>query len=201
MKEYSVVTEAEVFLLADQSLNDAIDQVGEGQWAMHLPAWFQVGRTDSDPTLRRIVNYHAYDEAWIPDTLAGLTLAEVGSKYDGDLVRTNPAAAYTALRTKATAAVHAMTDPERIVHLTYGDFPAREYLRHITSFRGFRAYDILKLIGKPTKLPDKLVQGMWELLSPDMEDWRKIGVYPAAVAVADNASLQDRLVALSGRQP
>lgn len=45
------------------------------------------------------------------------------------------------------------------------------------------------------------VQGMWDELSPDMDEWRTLGVYKAAVPVPDDAPLQDRLIAFSGRDP
>ena len=92
-------------------------------------------------------------------------------------------------------------DPDRLVHLSYGDFPAAEYLRHVTSFRGFRVFDIARWIGAGTEMPPDLVQGMWDVLGPDMEAWRAIGVYQAAVPVPDDAPLQDRLLGLSGRDP
>lgn len=195
------MNEAQTFLLADQTLSHVIDQIKPDQWSMHMPAWFQAGRTQTDPDLRTIINYHAYDEAWVPDTLAGRTIDQVGTKHDGDLLGQDPAAAYRALRDQAAEAVNAIADLDRPVHLTYGDYPTREYLLHITSFRGFRAYDIAKLIGAPTKLPDELVQGMWDLLSPHAQEWHQMGVYPAAVQVPETASLQDKLVAMSGRQP
>jgi hypothetical protein len=42
---------------------------------------------------------------------------------------------------------------------------------------------------------------MWDELAPEAEAWRAMGVYGPAVAVPDDASLQDRLLALSGREP
>ena len=195
------MTEQELFIRADEALVNVIEKIQPGQWGMKLPDWFQTGRTQHDPTLRDIINYHAYDEAWVPDTLAGKTVNEVGDKHDGDLLGDDPQAAYALLADEAKNAVQTLPDPNVTVHLTYGDFPAREYLRHISSFRGFRAFDIARLIGAGTKLPDDLVRGLWDLLSPDIEEWRKIGVYHAAVAVPDDAPLQDKLIALSGRQP
>lgn len=195
------MTEQELFIAADQALTTVIAKIADEQWEMKLPEWFQVGRTQHDPTLRDIINYHAYDEAWVPDTLAGKSIQQIGDKYDGDLLGNDPKASYHRLAERAESAVRDLSNPDQTVHLTYGDFPAREYLRHISSFRGFRAFDIARLIGADTKLPPALVQGMWDLLSPDMEEWRKIGVYGPAVAVPDGASLQDKLIALSGRQP
>ena len=98
-------------------------------------------------------------------------------------------------------AVRTLTDLDRTVHLTYGDYPAGEYLKHITSFRGFRVYDLAKLIGADTTMPADLVQGMWDELSPSIEEWRQMGIFGPAVMVPQDASLQDRLLGLAGRDP
>jgi hypothetical protein len=87
------------------------------------------------------------------------------------------------------------------VHLSYGDFPTREYLKHITYFRGGRVYDIARFMGADTSLPADLVQGLWDELAPQAEEWRKMSVFGPAVEVPDDAPLQDRLLALTGRDP
>ncbi len=194
------MTEAEVFILADQALVAAVDQIKDDQWGMKLPGWFQVGQTQTELDLRKIINYHAYDEAWVPDVLAGKTKDEVGDKYDGDLLGADPKASFHKLAEVALQAVRALDNPDKNVHLSYGDFPAREYLKHITSFRGFRAYDIAKLIGVDTKLPDELLQGMWDEIKPEAEQWRAMGVFGVEIPVPDGAPLQQRLLGISGRE-
>ncbi len=192
------MVERDVFILAERSLAEVIDQVREDQWEQRQPEWFHTGG-QGDASLREIVNYHAYDAAWVPDVLAGKTMAEVGDRYEH--LKSDGAGEYRAHSDAAVTAAERLEDPERVVHLSYGDFPAREYLRHITSFRGFRVFDIAKWIGVSTEMPPALVKGMWEVLSPDMETWRAMGVYREAVPIADDAPLQDRLLALSGRDP
>ncbi len=88
-----------------------------------------------------------------------------------------------------------------MVHLSFGDFPAREYFWQINSFRGLRAVDIARVIGADTTLPDELVQGLWEEIAPHAEEWRGMGIFPAAVEVPDDAPLQERLLGLTGREP
>ncbi|MEO8897312.1 MAG: TIGR03086 family protein [Candidatus Dormibacter sp.] len=192
------MAERDVFILSEQALADVIDQVRPEQWDLPKPEWFATGG-QGDATLRQIVNYHAYDSAWVPDVLAAKTTAEVGDALEH--IKTDADADYRRYSAAAIAAARELDDPERIVHLSYGDFPAREYLRHTTSFRGFRAYDIARWIGAGTQLPAGLVQGMWDELAPDMEAWRAMGVYGPAVPVPDDAPLQDRLLGLSGRDP
>jgi hypothetical protein len=192
------MAERDVFILAERALANVIDQVRPEQWEQRKPEWFHSGGL-ADASLRDVVNYHAYDSAWVPDTLAGRTTAEVGDVYEP--LKTTAAPEYRVHSDAAIAAAQALDEPQRVVHLTYGDFPAAEYLRHCTSFRGFRVFDIARWIGASTEMPPDLVQGMWDLLSPDMEAWRALGVYRAAVPVPDDAPLQDRLLGLAGRDP
>jgi uncharacterized protein (TIGR03086 family) len=193
------MTEQDVFVLADEALKAVVDQIRDDQWDQQVPAEMTPRRPGS--TLRTVVNYHAYDDAWVPDVLAGKTKEEVGDKYDGDLLGDHPKLNFASIVESAVLAVRAFDDPERVVHLSYGDYPAREYLKHITSFRGLRAHDLAKFIGADTTLPADLVQGLWDEIAPEAEQWRQIGVYGPAVAVPADAPLQDRLLGLTGRQP
>ncbi len=191
--------EQEVFIASDRALNDIIQQITNEQWEFAIPAWFQTGRKQENMTLRTIVNYHAFDDAWVPDVLSGMTAAEVGAKYDGDLLGSDPRASFLAIVDKAVAAVEECKDLDQTTHLSYGDFPARDYLTHISMFRGFRVYDIAKLIGANTKMSDDLVQGLWDILSPHEDEYRAMGVFRPKVEVPADADLQTRLLAMSGR--
>jgi uncharacterized protein (TIGR03086 family) len=192
------VTEQQVFVLADHALKAVIDQIRDDQWDLVVPE--DMTRTPGI-TLRALVNYHAYDDAWVPDVLAGKTKDEIGDKYDGDLLGDHPKLNFASIAETAVLAVRDFDALDRTVHLSYGDWPAREYLKHITSFRGLRAYDIAKFIGADTTLPPDLVQGLWDEIAPSAEEWRKLGVYGPAVPVPEDAPLQDRLLGLTGRRP
>lgn len=195
------MSEQEVFILADRALKHVIDQIRDDQWDMEMPPTFS-RRGGGPVSLRAIVNYHAYDDAWVPDMLAGKTMEEAGAtKYDGDLLRDDPKGNFGRLVEAACAAARALDDVGRTVHCTYGDYPAREYLWHITSFRGLRVHDIARAMGIDTTMPPDLVQGLWDELSPHAEEWRAIGVFGPAVAVPDDAGLQARLLGMTGRQP
>lgn len=197
--------EQDLFVAADQALNDVVDQIRDDQWSQHMPSDFAtMGGGAERLTLREVINYHAYDDAWVPDTLSGRTMEEVGKdKYSGDLLGDDPKATFASLVQRACAAVEALSDEdlERTTHLSYGDFPAREYLWHISTFRGLRAHDIAAVIGASTRLPDDLVEGLWHLLEPHAEEWRKMGVFGPRVDVPADAPLQDRLLGLTGRHP
>lgn len=196
------MNEQQVFILADEALNKVVSQIEDNQWDMEMPADFQMHKRPESIKLREVINYHAYDDAWVSDILSGKTMAEVGKdKFDGDLLGDDPKANFSKIVAKAVEAARQLDDPERITHLSYGDFKAKEYLMHITLYRGFRVHDLAKVIGIDTTMPPNLVQGMWDILKPQAEMLRKMGVFKAEVMVAEDASMQDKLLAMSGRQP
>jgi len=193
------VDERDVFILADEALKGVVDQIREDQWDLAVPTEMTPRLPGS--SLRKVIAYHAYDDAWVPDVLAGRTVEEVGAEWDGDLLGDHPKLNFASIVETAVLAVRGFDDLDRIVHLSYGDYPAREYLKHITSFRGLRVYDLSLFIGAGATMPAALVQGLWDELSPRAEEWRELGVYGPRVVVPDDAPLQDRLLGLTGRQP
>ena len=191
--------ERDVFILADVALKGVVDQIRDDQWDAVVPAELTPRQPGS--TLRRVIGYHACDDAWVPDVLAGRTIEEVRAAWDGDLLGDHPKLNFAGIVETAVLAVRGLDALDRIVHLSYGDYPAREYLKHITSFRGLRVHDLSRFIGADTAMPAALVQGLWDELSPQAEEWRRMGVYGPRVEVPDDAPLQDRLLGLTGRQP
>ena len=196
------MAEPDVFVLADQALARVVAQIRPDQWDMVLPGTFATRSRPEPPSLRAIVNYHAYDDAWVPDVLAGRTMEEAGAdKFDGDLLGDDPVASFGVIVERACAAASAVTDLDAVAHLSFGDYAVREYFWQINSFRALRAHDIAKEIGVDPALPDELVQGVWDEVSPHAEEWRSIGVFPAPVPVPADAPLLDRLLGLTGRPP
>ena len=194
--------ENEVFVLADRTLDGVVQRIRDEQWSMVMPENFLTRVSDHRPTLREIIDYHAYDDAWIPDMLAGRSMREVGEDaFKGDLLGANPKGNFSNIVNTACAAALALNDLDRTVHCSFGDFPARDYFLQINLFRGSRAHDIARVLGIDPQLPEELVQALWEEVSPHAEEWRKIGVFPAAVPVPESAPLLSRLLGLTGRQP
>jgi uncharacterized protein (TIGR03086 family) len=201
------VNEPELFVLADRRLNEVVQQIGDDQWSLAIPEWIRLASTTdrSTLTLRTLINYHAYDDMWVPDVVAGRTMAEVGAerwKHE-DLLGDEPKPAFARIVERSVAAVQALSpqDLDRTAHLSFGDFTLREYFWQITQFRVFRAYEFAVLIGVDPTLPIELVRGVRAQLEPNIEAWRAIGVFAPEVPVPADASEQDRLLGLSGRAP
>jgi hypothetical protein len=185
----------ELFLQSDAALRSVIDRIQPEQLALLAPAgWSRA----ENPTLRDILAYHAFDEAWVPDVLAGRAITEVGDKYAGELLGDDPVAAYGRINDLATAAVLANDDPEATAHLSYGDFTVGEALEHMSIYRAFQAWSIAKFIGLHYSLPPGLVEGLWERVMPNVETWRSMGVFGPEVEVPADADRETQLLGKTG---
>ena len=83
-----LMNSAELFVLSEEALTEIVDQIRDEQWDLKTPA--EMTLQEGEWTVRKLINYHVYDDSWVPETLAGKTIEEVGTKYDGDLLGDDP---------------------------------------------------------------------------------------------------------------
>jgi hypothetical protein len=190
------MTKQELFIRSNEELLKVIDKISEDNWNLDMPK----GSSRKPTKLNQAVRYHTYDDAWVPDVLDGKNKEEVGDKYDYLLNNEEIKQNYKKYNEIANEAVKNFKDLEKITHLSYGDYPAKDYLQHIISFRSFRAYDIAKLIGIELKLPEDYIRALIDEFTPVLDLYRSMGVFPPEVKVPDDASLQTKLFAMIGRQ-
>jgi hypothetical protein len=174
-----------------------IAQIADDQWDLMMPSKI----TREPMSLTTVVRYHIWDSAWIPDGLAGKTIADVGDSHDHLLKLPNNQLknSFVIHNKQAIEAVRDLYDLNRVVHLTYGDFPAREYLQHNISVRAFWSYDIAKLIGIDSTMADDFVQALMDEFRPAVDTYRRMHHFPPEVKVPSEASLQTKLLAMVGR--
>jgi hypothetical protein len=123
--ERNDMNERDVFVLADWALARVVARITPEQWDRTLPATFAVRGTDTAPTLRQVIAYHAYDDAWVPDMLAGRTMGEAGAdRFDGDLLGDDPVARFEAI-VEAACAAAATADLDGPAHLSFGEYSVR----------------------------------------------------------------------------
>ncbi len=146
---------ATLFLHADAALREVVDQLDPSDFSASVPKeWSQL----ESPTLLGILGRHAYDEAWVPDVIAGRAASDGDPYADADLLSEDPIASYDALNDKATAAVRA-GEFAKTFHFTYGDYPADEGLAHLATYRAFQAWSIAMKFGIPFHLSPELIEG------------------------------------------
>jgi hypothetical protein len=185
----------ELFLQADAALRSVIDRISPDQLDQPAPAEWSM---TPNPTLRDILAAHARDEAWVPDVLLGRTIEDAGGTYDGDLLGDDPIGRYDRLNDVATAAVNEDLDPDKVVHMSYGDYPLSEYLEHISTYRAFQAWSIARHLGWDYALPDTLVDLLWEVIGPQIDDFRAMGVFPPEIKPPHGADRETLLLCRVG---
>lgn len=200
-----IPTEPEVFCLAEDALTAVVAAIGPDQWDAVVPKEMLTWGPDREVRLRELVAQDAHDDAWVPDMLAGRTMDEVNvageDPYAGDLLGDDPTGAFTVLAERAKTAARTLDDLDRVVHCSFGDFPAREYLCQVNSYRGLLAVDIARLVGADDTLPDALVEGLIAELTPRIEGWRAMGLFGPEQPVGPGATRQQQLLGMTGRRP
>lgn len=197
-----MIREAEVFVLADQAAVEVFGRIREEHWDTELAPLFDMPGADQPTPLRQAVNHHAYDDAWVPDMLAGRTMDEVGrDRFAGDLLGSDPHGNLTRIAAAACQAARQVTDRDAIVHCSYGDVPAWDYFWQLNIARSLAAHDVADHIGVDCPLSEELSRGMWEGTAPSAEMWRSFGIFREPVPVSEDAPWRDRFLGLTGRRP
>src|SRR5687768_16642542 len=76
----------ELFNRATQEFDDRVQAVRADQWGDPTP--------DTEWDVRTLVNHLVVEQLWVPETLAGRTVEEVGGRLDGDHTGDDPIASW-----------------------------------------------------------------------------------------------------------
>ncbi len=97
--------------------------IGDDQWSRPTPCeqW----------DVRALVNHVTGEALWAPPLFAGATIAEVGDRFDGDVLGDDPKGRWRAAAAEAVAAVSREGWLEQTVHLSFGDFSGRFYAEQL----------------------------------------------------------------------
>jgi uncharacterized protein (TIGR03086 family) len=169
-----------------------VGRIGDHQWQAPTP--------DEDWTVRDLVNHVVAEDLWAPLLLAGSTIAEVGDRFDGDVLGAEPAAAWAAASAGAVRAVGQDRAMDRIVHLSFGDVPGREYTLQLFADHLIHAWDLARAIGADARLDDELVASCASWFAAVEDAYRGAGAIAARPPVADGADAQTVLLACFGRR-
>jgi uncharacterized protein (TIGR03086 family) len=149
-------------------------------------------------TVRDLVNHLVSEQRWAVSLLGGATLAEVGDRFDGDLLGDDPVGAWDTASREARQAAAAV-DLDRVVHLSYGAVPASSYLFEMAADALVHAWDLARGIGADERLDPELVAVVYDAMAPRAGELAASGLFAPPVPVADDADTQTRLLALTGR--
>lgn len=182
---------AGLFRRGVEEFDRRVSAVADGQWSNHTPC--------SEWSVRDLVNHVTAEDLWAPPLLEGRTLAEVGDRFDGDILGDDPKAVWERARDGALSAA-ADTAGDSPVHTSMGEIQASEYLAQLFSDHVVHAWDLARGIGADDTLDPELVAHCDRLARPYEEIMRSAGVFGETVDTPPGADPQTRLLALYGRQ-
>src|SRR5215471_18124685 len=169
--------------------------VGPGQWHNDTPC--------SEWDVRTLVHHLLSEQRWVPPMFEGLTIKQVGDRYDGDLMG-GDAATWPGLVASAMAEAHAVVALpgalERTVHLSFGDASGQEYVTQLTADLAIHAWDLARATGQDDTLDPNAVALLlpWAAANADM--LAGSGMFGTRIDVGSDAPDDVRLLGLLGRR-
>jgi uncharacterized protein (TIGR03086 family) len=184
------MTEATDFRRASEGFVERARAIGSGQWRAATPC------TEWD--MRALVNHVTGEYLWVGELMAGRTIAEVGSRLDGDLLGDEPLQVLMRAQGDAVAALEQPGALGTTVHLSFGETPAAEYAKQMTLDSVIHSWDLARATGGDERLDPELVDICYPELQKTAGDWRAAGVFGPETSPSDGTT-QAKLLALSGR--
>jgi uncharacterized protein (TIGR03086 family) len=181
-----------LFRRAVDTFGSHVHAISAGQWHDPTP--------DTEWDVRMLVNHVTVEQLWVPPLVGGSTVANVGSRLDGDQLGQDPVAVWDEAVDASIAAFGAPGALERAVALSSGDRPTEDYVWEMTTDALIHSWDLARGIGADDALDAELSQIIYDRTLPFAEHLQETGMFAPIVPVADDAPLQIRLLAIFGRE-
>lgn len=159
----------------------------------------------SEWSVRDLVHHLVYEWVWVRPMLAGRTIADVGDRFEGDLLGSDPA---SAARSAAADAVLAESEPgasDGTVHASFGDIPAQAYLWQQLAEHVIHGWDLATALGVEYQPPEDALQAVAQWWTGVAGLYRQAGVTAPPVPLTGSslrtASPLERFIAETGRDP
>jgi len=182
---------AELHAQALAATGHVVDGVAADRWHAATPC--------PDWDARGLVNHLVSGNLWAVELATGGTIEGVGSRLDGDLLGSDPAAAYAASATAAAAAFRRPGALDASCAVSYGPVSGSVYAGHRFLDVLVHGWDLAVATGQDYRLDAKLMQACRQVIEPQLEAFRSAGAFGPAVAVPADASAQTQFLALLGR--
>jgi uncharacterized protein (TIGR03086 family) len=169
-----------------------VHAVGSGQWHDPTPC--------DDWDVRTLVNHVAVEQLWVPPLAGGASVADIGSRLDGDQLGDDPVAAWDTALAESVRAFGAAGALDGTVSVSSGEKPTSEYCWEMTTDALIHSWDLARAIGADEQLDPELSELVYEGILPIAEHLQETGMFKPRVPVPDDAPLQTKLLALFGRR-
>jgi uncharacterized protein (TIGR03086 family) len=168
--------------------------VGPGQWHDGTPC--------SQWDVRALVHHLLYEQRWAPPLLEGLTLEQVGDRFEGDLMGEDESAWPGLLAASIEQAHAAVAQPgalDRTVHLSFGDVSGQEYVIQLTTDLAIHAWDLARATGQDYTLDPGAVTVLLSWTEANTGLLAASGLFGSPIDAGADAPDDVRLLGLLGR--
>ncbi|WP_228515256.1 TIGR03086 family metal-binding protein [Agreia pratensis] len=151
---------------------------------------------DSDWNTRQLVTHVIEEQQWVPLLLEGRSLRQARSlkrPLSSDL------AAEWDRYSKAATVAWQSAAPDAQVQLSYDTVTVTEYLREQVSDVTIHTWDLARATRSAETIDEELIAAVWTVFEPQKETLEASGLFSSPVPVPEHASLQSKLLALTGR--
>jgi len=172
-----------------------VAEVGPGHWHDGTPC--------SQWDVRTLVHHLLYEQRWVPPLLAGLTIEQVGDRFEGDLMGEDASAWPGLLASSIEQAHAAAAQPgalDRTVHLSFGDASGREYVIQLTADLAIHAWDLARATGQDDTLDRDVVTLLLPWAQANAGLLTASGMFGSRIEVGPDAPDDVRLLGLLGRR-
>jgi len=169
--------------------------VGPEQWHDDTPC--------AEWDVRTLVHHLLSEQRWVPPLFEGLTIEQVGDRFEGDLMG-DDASAWPGLLASAIEEAHAaVAQPgalDRTVHLSFGEASGREYVMQLTADLAIHAWDLARATGQGDALDPGAVTLLLLWTEANAELLAASGMFGSRIDVGPDAPDDVRLLGLLGRR-
>ncbi len=173
--------QAEIFIQADQLFNDYVTQI-DAKWNTMVPS-------TPEWSVEQLVSHVTSNNEALTTLLGGSPVTAEGD------IETH----WTQSAETAEAAANEQNDPTVMVAAAAGPSSVGDTLLTNAADRTLHSWDLAHAIGANESIEPGLIQAIYDFLAPKAEQARAAGVFGPAVTVGADATLQQRLLALTGR--
>jgi uncharacterized protein (TIGR03086 family) len=169
--------------------------VGPQEWQADTPC------TEWD--VRTLVHHLLYEQRWAPAIFEGLTVEQIGDRFEGDLLGGDPAAYPGLLASSIEEAHAAVAQPgalERTVHLSFGDVPGQEYAMQLTCDLAIHGWDLARATGQDDSLDPDVVALLMPWAEANAALLTGSGFFGSPIDTGRHAPEDVRLLGLLGRR-
>lgn len=166
-----------------------LDGVGADQWTQPTPC--------AEWDVRALVNHVVGEQCWVQPLLEGQTIADVGDRFDGDVLGDDPVTTGRARAAESIGAVDAQVPAGGRVHLSYGDEDAEEYIRQVAADHLIHGWDLAAGSGQERAMDPELITDVAAWFADHEDDWRAAGAIGPRTALSGDPQVD--LLAAFGR--